>query len=605
MADQRPITRINELSESTSPSDNSWFVLQNELGTEQKISPPNLAEKLVSAGVKSVASVADLPPVVIGNRVSVTGYQPGSIVGGGDLVGAQGVHDGVTTFDPNRTYPTPAEWANGSSDPAVIAWYATTGGTVDCWVRITERAGVISDISQAGFIYNDQSSAALNNAVVQSYVDNFFDLNGGYLPFGAGDCYIEGRIEIPFSVGWRIDGISKIETKLIQTLDNEPHFYFTSDLTHSWRVTNLTLSWLNQQTNTDTLAKGFYFDSSTSPADTDNFFLWTLDQVTFEKGWELFGTNEANNNLIWGISMPLVTISNTVVGRAFSAKHGGSGGQPSNIFGYLLIDCLAMTEPVIDLKTFNFNANVIELLGGGSDPALVINEGEANITQFKCEAWECGVSMAGRGIIEKINTGLNIQEIKCDFRATDVGGGSNLFLIKTSSTPNGDDFIGKINLSPAVPIVSGQPLIANTAGNLGRLRIRSIQAKVDFFLSDTAASDAASWITVDEYLNGLQSANRGDADVVLSVGDSTIQQFNTTLTAGRTITLPGPTAGPTDLFNGLKYTIVRNATTPGAFTLSIAQSGGGTLFVIPTNTNMIVEYTFRRNAWVLTNKVTL
>ncbi len=121
--------------------------------------------------VLNVASIADLPPVVIGNKINVTGYQPGSIVGGGGFVGKPHVHDGITAIDPTRTYPTPAEWANGSSDPAVIAWYATTGGTVDCWVRINieyltpEMAGAVGD----GVAPDRAAVAAFHDALLTGY----------------------------------------------------------------------------------------------------------------------------------------------------------------------------------------------------------------------------------------------------------------------------------------------------------------------------------------------------------------------------------------------------------------------------------------------------
>ena len=88
--------------------------------------------------VASIDSIADLSglTVVSGQQISVTGYHPSTTVGGGSFVGSTGVHNGGTFIDPNRTFPTPAEWAAGSSDPAVIAWFDTSGGTVDGWERV-------------------------------------------------------------------------------------------------------------------------------------------------------------------------------------------------------------------------------------------------------------------------------------------------------------------------------------------------------------------------------------------------------------------------------------------------------------------------------------
>lgn len=92
----------------------------------------------VSSGVTSINSVADLYGLtgVDGQQISVGEYHPDTNVGGGKVKWSNGRHNGGTFIDPARTQPTPAEWANGSTDPAVIAWLADSGSDVDGWERI-------------------------------------------------------------------------------------------------------------------------------------------------------------------------------------------------------------------------------------------------------------------------------------------------------------------------------------------------------------------------------------------------------------------------------------------------------------------------------------
>ena len=86
----------------------------------------------------------------------------------------------------------------------------------------------------------------------------------------------------------------------------------------------------------------------------------------------------------------------------------------------------------------------------------------------------------------------------------------------------------------------------------------------------------------------------GDADVTLTVGTSNpIQQYATTLTANRTITLD-----TTDAVNGDFFRIVRTGL--GAFTLDV-----GGLKTIGSATAAFVDVSFDGTAWILTGYGTL
>lgn len=93
----------------------------------------------------------------------------------------------------------------------------------------------------------------------------------------------------------------------------------------------------------------------------------------------------------------------------------------------------------------------------------------------------------------------------------------------------------------------------------------------------------------DNKLNGkfvreAFGADNGDTSPVLATLSPITQQFNTQLTANRTVTLP-----ITNNIKGQRHRIIRNAGTPGAFTLTVQDATPTTLKAIPINTNATVE----------------
>lgn len=82
------------------------------------------------------------------------------------------------------------------------------------------------------------------------------------------------------------------------------------------------------------------------------------------------------------------------------------------------------------------------------------------------------------------------------------------------------------------------------------------------------------------------SADRGDADLALVVGDETVQRFATALTANRAVTLPAAAR------DGERFRIVRTGL--GAFTLDV-----GGLKTIANSTAAFVEVMHDGTAWRL------
>ena len=89
------------------------------------------------------------------------------------------------------------------------------------------------------------------------------------------------------------------------------------------------------------------------------------------------------------------------------------------------------------------------------------------------------------------------------------------------------------------------------------------------------------------------SGDRGNANVTLTANEVPVQQFATTLTANRTVTLP-----TTGLYPGLTFTVLRTGL--GAFTLAV-----GSAKTIPASTAARVDVEYTGSAWVLTGYGTL
>jgi len=85
------------------------------------------------------------------------------------------------------------------------------------------------------------------------------------------------------------------------------------------------------------------------------------------------------------------------------------------------------------------------------------------------------------------------------------------------------------------------------------------------------------------------SGDNGDASVTLTSGSARTQRFNTALTAARTVTLP-----TTEVFDGMKFTVVRESGATGAFNLEV----GALKSLTSASEWAVVEYD--GSAWRLT-----
>lgn len=116
-------------------------------GVKQELASPSGAA-MVGRGAMTVASIADLVELPEGLRKSdmsyaVTGYHPGTIVGGGpfiwDASRPKVDHNGCTVVDPDKVFPS-----NWSELSVVDAWYQAENTGSGCFVRVVESGKSIT-----------------------------------------------------------------------------------------------------------------------------------------------------------------------------------------------------------------------------------------------------------------------------------------------------------------------------------------------------------------------------------------------------------------------------------------------------------------------------
>lgn len=155
----------------------------------------------------------------------------------------------------------------------------------------------------------------------------------------------------------------------------------------------------------------------------------------------------------------------------------------------------------------------------------------------------------------------------------------NISVIQTTSIPVGQKAIQFVAVTPLV----AQNLIARSAGTD---YTASNGIVFGSGIGTTALTAAGRFVST-------VSADRGDADQTLTVGDAQIQRWATALTANRTVTL-----STTGAIAGDWFRVVRTGL--GAFTLDV-----GGLKTIPNATAAFVDVTYNGSAWVLTGYGTL
>lgn len=528
-------------------------------------------------GAISVSSISSLKALskVIYDTVHVTGYYEAGDGGGG--------HYWLDTSDTTST-------DNGGT---IIV--ATDGGR---WKLITHGPVTLRQFGATGDgVTNDL-------AAIQNAVDAVLSVSGGQLFAEDGTYLISGgSITIPLYAGWSFIGESRLGTVIRQGTDNTPIFVFTKENAHSWTMSRMTLDYSNNQPSTNTAAIGIHFDFDTQTG--SGAYLWGLNDIYFDKGYMLAATDNTAANLVWGMSIDRISTGVNVSGGCFRFDPNPNAGQPSIKIGHLYMRADAMTQPAVYLAASNgCFIDSFEINNATNIVALKLEGGSTvEIKEFKVE--NCDYTASNSHLIDFTDSQVNIGTFVLGNTTFTLGAGNKFYCFR--KTGAGAAGVSVVTMSAqGNTLTSGDAYVFSTSADNTPVRIENMRSIDVLYLTDIASSAGADNCFVTEWGKPRISTDNGDADLTLAVGDETTQMFATTLTANRDVNLPpGHAANPSNLFNGLTYKIVRNAVTPGAFTLTVKNSAGTTIKQIPNSTNAAVEVTYRRGGWVLTNYTVL
>lgn len=112
-------------------------------GTPGVIPDAEQVRKNHVAQIEDVQSMIATSAAFDGQQISLTGYHPGSGVGGGLFYCGTDRHDGIKSFDPSRSFPS--DWSNLTQ---LNSWFLDSGVDAQCWIRSSFNG--VADVKQAG-----------------------------------------------------------------------------------------------------------------------------------------------------------------------------------------------------------------------------------------------------------------------------------------------------------------------------------------------------------------------------------------------------------------------------------------------------------------------
>lgn len=401
-----------------------------------------------------------------------------------------------------------------------------------------------------------------------------------------GNFRITTRLDVPRRPGWAIVGAGRKLTTITQAADNTPILFLGSDdasAMHSYRIEGIGFTYATSQpaTNTDAVPIAFAKEG----------YEGALRDLAFSRG--SYGIRVvAAVPAPWGQDWDELVFEGGLTKGAIDTATLGTLGVPNNRWGRFLIDAQNMVGPTISAKGYNWTIDTIEWIQANQGAKLLslASGSEVTIGAIKLEN---GVYAVSTTLFEFLaNSVADIGQVAVSGSTMTVNGGVKLTVVVPGSGGNTRARIGvgvmRLDGTGVAGTIYG---FGGSPAHGSRCR-QFVPLITNATLADNAASAAPDALWVDTFTNHRVSADKGDANYTVAVGDPNVVMFETAFTAPRTITLPSD--GNT-LHNGLYYAIVIGAGVVNGANTLLVKSGAVTLHT-ETSPKRVIRFTWRRHA---------
>ncbi|HDR8919953.1 hypothetical protein [Burkholderia vietnamiensis] len=410
---------------------------------------------------------------------------------------------------------------------------------------------------------------------------------------GARTYRISAPIEFPAGYSWAIDGDIAGGTKIVQTTANVPIFNIgTTGATpamHSWRISNIEFDYANEQPASNENASPILF--------SEMVFEFALLNLRFARGSYAIRVKPGVGGP-WGGQWDGLQFTRGLTGGAMQWT-GCKNAVPNNKWGRLFVDAANMVGPVFkDIRGYNWVVDTIEIIAAFQGAQLMsIQAGSVcSIGALKLEngiyrrkGALVGIETGAHIKIDQFNIGgnnmvLHPQDGPLTLFSTAIGGPTGSFELNTLVAA-ATDFGGNIYV---------------IGGFGGPMRIRGMTFDSHAWqICDNASTATGDSLTIDQFKNDRITANLGDRDYSVSLGDPNILSFESMLTKSRTLELP---SAADRMFSGLYYDIRLYGAINGTNVLTIKSSRK--ILFVAKNDRFLIRFVWRRNAvgengWVM------
>ncbi len=473
-----------------------------------------------------------------------------------------------------------------------IAAQATTGAASSTFSNVVGYApGTMGRKLQEAMSVRDYGAkgdgTTDDTAALQAAINAACTTYGGQLQWPAGTYKITAALSIPFSCNWAFHGAGRGRAVISQATANTPILKLVGGGTWGFVIEELGFTWATPQPATNTQAIAIYFNPPTAG---DTIYHWQVRRCDFTNGFRgIMGTQATASVPIWGCNIDKCTFHSNMTGASIFLIPSPAVGCPRITVTDCMFDAASASEALVQIAYSDTLAlRDLEFLNGTA-PISVLNITSCNgvvIDNCRSENFNAG-TVTTSNYIWRFNQ-VTVTFVNCGIIGVLGTGAYAVGLL-------GDAF-------SRFTIVGLNAGSAITSGGLTAYYCGGEVTFVDkVACTGTATDNSLTYVGIANPTRVNAQAKvfdkvdtRADVAVTMTATSGRVQLFNATLTANRRCSLPA-----TGMYIGQEFDIVRNAATPGAFTLQGYDPLSGVNYTTPSGSNGWQRWRYLGGQYVL------